>query len=150
MKEAVAKLVAAFFYTGYSPYAPGTVGTLAAMPLYYLLTLAPDYAYAAFTLAFIGVSVWASGVTERSSNRTDPGFIVADEVCGYLVTMAFVPVSLTNAVIGFFLFRLFDIVKPPPARQFERLHGGLGVVMDDVAAGVYANVALQLIVRYLL
>lgn len=98
----------------------------------------------------IALSVWAAGVVERSSGRTDPGFIVADEVSGYLVTMAFAPVSVTSAIIGFFLFRLFDITKPPPARRFERLHGGLGIVMDDVAAGVYANVVLQVVMRYVL
>ena len=98
----------------------------------------------------IAVSVWASDVMEKASRRTDPGFIVADEVSGYLVTMAFAPVSVTSALVGFFLFRLFDITKPPPARQMERLGGGLGIVMDDVAAGVYANIVLQVVVRYVL
>lgn len=98
----------------------------------------------------IAISVWAADVTEKAARREDPGFIVADEVSGYLVTMAFAPVSVTSVVLGFFLFRLFDITKPPPARRFERLHGGMGIVMDDVAAGVYANVVLQVVVRYLL
>lgn len=102
------------------------------------------------TLAVIAVSVWASDVMEKSSSRTDPGFIVADEVSGYLVTMAFAPVSVTSVVLGFFLFRLFDITKPPPARQLERLGGGMGIVMDDVAAGVYANIVLQVVLRYVL
>ncbi|MCL4244774.1 MAG: phosphatidylglycerophosphatase A [Candidatus Dadabacteria bacterium] len=102
------------------------------------------------TAVVIAVSVWASDVTEKAAGRTDPGFIVADEVSGYLVTMAFAPVSVTSVVLGFFLFRLFDITKPPPARQLERLGGGLGIVMDDVAAGVYANVVLQVVVRYVL
>ena len=150
MKKGIAKLIATFFYVGYFPYAPGTLGTLAAVPLYYIVSGLPYYLYIAFTVLFIILSVWASGIAEGIFGEKDPGRIVADEVCGYLVTMILVPLTLTNVVIGFFLFRLFDIVKPPPSRQSEGLKGGLGVVMDDVIAGVYANIALQIITRVLL
>ncbi|MGD9652273.1 MAG: phosphatidylglycerophosphatase A [Candidatus Dadabacteria bacterium] len=150
LKQGAAKLVATFFGTGYFPYGPGTIGTIAAIPLYYLFSFTPPYIYALLMLAVIAVSVWASDVMEKSAGRTDPGFIVADEVSGYLVTMAFAPVSVTSVVLGFFLFRLFDITKPPPARQLERLGGGMGIVMDDVAAGVYANIVLQVMLRYVL
>ncbi len=150
MKQGIAKLIATFFYTGYFPYAPGTIGTLAAVPLYYLVSGLPYYFYIPFTVLFIVLSVWASGIAEGIFGSKDPGYIVADEVCGYLVTMTLVPLTLTNVVIGFFLFRFFDIVKPPPSRQSEGLKGGLGVVMDDVIAGVYANIALQIIARFLL
>ena len=150
MKKGIARLVATFFYVGYFPYAPGTLGTLAAVPLYYIISGLPYYLYISFTVLFIILSVWASGIAEGIYGEKDPGYIVADEVSGYLVTMALVPLSLTNVVIGFFLFRLFDIVKPPPSRQSEKLKGGLGVVMDDVVAGVYANILLQIISRLLL
>lgn len=149
MKKGIARLVATFFYVGYFPYAPGTLGTLAAVPLYYLISGLPYYLYIVFTVLFILLSVWASGIAEGIYGEKDPGYIVADEVSGYLVTMTLVPLTLTNVVIGFFLFRLFDIVKPPPSRQSERLKGGLGVVMDDVVAGVYANILLQIISRLL-
>jgi phosphatidylglycerophosphatase A len=150
VKKGIAKLVATFFYVGYFPYAPGTMGTLAAVPLYFLVSGFPYYFYIPFTVLFIVLSIWAAGVAEGIFGEKDPGLIVADEVSGYLVTMIFIPFSLTNLVIGFFLFRLFDIVKPPPSRQAEKLSGGLGVVMDDVMSGVYANIVLQIIVRILL
>lgn len=150
MKKGIAKLIATFFYVGYFPYAPGTLGTLAAVPLYYLVSRLPYYFYIPFTLIFIILSVWAAGVTEDIFGEKDPGLIVADEVSGYLVTMILIPFSLTNLVIGFFLFRLFDIVKPPPARRAEKLAGGLGVVTDDLMSGVYANIVLQIISRLLL
>jgi phosphatidylglycerophosphatase A len=150
VKKGIAKLIATFFYVGYFPYAPGTLGTLAAVPLYYLVSGLPYYFYIPFTVLFIILSVWAAGVAEDIFGEKDPGLIVADEVSGYLITMLFIPFSLTNLVIGFFLFRFFDIVKPPPSRQAESLSGGLGVVMDDVMSGIYANIALQIIARVLL
>ena len=150
MKKGTAKLIATLYYVGYFPYAPGTLGTLAAVPLYYIVSGLPYYLYLSFTILFILLSVWAAGIAEWIYQEKDPGYIVADEVAGYLVTMALVPFTLTNIVIGFFLFRFFDIVKPPPSRQSERLKGGLGVVMDDVVAGVYANILLQIIARVLL
>jgi len=150
VKKGIAKLIATFFHVGYFPYAPGTLGTLAAVPLYYIVSGLPYYFYIPFTVLFIILSVWAAGVAEDIFGEKDPGLIVADEVSGYLVTMILIPFSLTNLVIGFFLFRFFDIVKPPPARQAEKLSGGLGVVMDDVMSGVYANIVLQIIVRVLL
>ena len=150
MKKGIAKLIATFFYVGYFPYAPGTLGTLAAVPLYYIVSRLPNYFYIPFTIIFIILSVWAAGVVEDIFGEKDPGLIVVDEVSGYLVTMIIIPFSLTNLVIGFFLFRLFDIVKPPPARRAEKLAGGLGVVTDDLMAGVYANMVLQIISRLLL
>lgn len=150
MYKGVAKLVATFFYVGLIPYAPGTWGTIAAIPLYYLISGAPYYLYIAVTAVVIFISVRASDVVENIYGRSDPGQIVADEVCGYLVTMVLIPPTLTNIIIGFFLFRFFDMVKPPPSRQAERLPGGTGVVMDDVVAGIFANIVLQVVTRYLL
>lgn len=150
MYRGVAKLVATFFYVGLLPYAPGTWGTAAAIPLYYLISGIPYYFYIAVTVVVIIISVRASDIAEEIYGKSDPGQIVADEVCGYLVTMILIPPTLINIIIGFFLFRLFDIVKPPPSRQAERLPGGMGVVMDDVVAGIFANIALQVITRYLL
>lgn len=149
MKEVIANLIATFLYVGHLPYAPGTFGTLAAVPLFYLISGLPVYLYLLITLVVIGVSVWASTIAEGIYDKTDPGQIVADEVSGYLVTMILIPPTVTNIVIGFFLFRLFDIIKPPPVRSFERLPGGWGVVIDDVAAGVYACVCMHVIVRFI-
>lgn len=148
MKDGIARVIATVFYVGHIPFAPGTWGTLAAIPLYYLISGIPHYLYIVLTLIIILVSVWASSITERIYRIKDPGFIVADEVCGYLVTMILVPPTLTNIVAGFVLFRLFDIVKPPPSRQMERLPGGWGIVMDDVLAGVYGCIVLHILLRF--
>jgi len=89
--------------------------------------------------------VWAGTTAERYFGGIDPGPIVLDEVVGMLLTLAFIPVGVTGAVAGFFLFRIFDVIKPFPARRFEALHGGLGVMADDAMAAVYANVSLRLV-----
>jgi len=87
--------------------------------------------------------VWSSGVCERHCGRTDPGHVVIDEVVGMLITLFLIPVGWAGAAGAFLLFRLADVVKPYPANRFERLHGGLGIMADDCMAGVYANLALR-------
>ncbi len=148
MKRGIAKLIATFFYSGLFPVAPGTAGTLAAIPLFYLISFTPIYLYLAITVLIILVSVWASGIAEEIFGKTDPGQVVADEVCGFLVTMILVPPTISNIFLGFLLFRLFDIAKPSPIRKFERLPGGWGIVMDDVLAGVYSCVTLHILGRW--
>ena len=143
--KALAKIIATFFYVGLIPKAPGTFGTLAAIPLFYLLSFTPLYIYLAVTVLIILISVWASKIVEELYNKEDPKQIVADEVCGYLVTMILVPPTITNIFLGFLLFRFFDIAKPYPIRKFEQLPRGWGVVVDDVAAGVYSCIALHIL-----
>ena len=92
------------------------------------------------------VGCWAGTVAERHYGRTDPGAVVVDEVIGMLLTLWLIPVTWKGALVGFLLFRVFDIVKPFPARQCERLHGGLGIMADDAVAGIYGNLALRLII----
>lgn len=142
----VALAVATCFGAGYVPFAPGTVGSAAGLVVY----LAVRYAGggAAELVAIVGVfvlGVWAAHRAERHFGRSDPGPVVIDEVVGMLVTLAFVPVSIAGALVGFFFFRLFDVVKPFPADRLERLHGGLGIMADDVMAGLYANLALRVV-----
>ncbi len=140
-------MIATFFYLGYSPFAPGTVGTLGAIALFYLLSQFSTLVYILFSLGFTIISIWASGEAEGIFGKTDPERVVADEVCGYLVTMFLIPPSVRNIILGFFLFRFFDIVKPPPLRIVERLPGGFGIVIDDIFAGIYANIILQAVIR---
>ena len=136
--------------TGFSPVASGTVGTLGAIPFYLLLARLPLTYYLLITIAFGLFSCWISGEAERIFEEKDSGRIVIDEVAGFLVTMAGVPASWQGVVAGFLLFRLFDITKPPPARHFDRhMKNGYGVVLDDVVAGMYACLALHLLVRFL-
>ena len=147
MKERLSILVSSFFYLGYSPVAPGTVGTLGAVLLFYLISGFSNLEYVLFTIVFIILSVWVSGVTRTNLGESDPGIIVIDEVCGFLVTMILIPPSIINIALGFLLFRFFDILKPPPIRRSETLPGGLGIVADDVLAGIYANILLQIFAR---
>ena len=130
---------------GYAPFAPGTVGTLAGIPLFYLCGNWPWWLFLITWLALLFLSFWAADEAGKIYGVADDGRIVIDELVGYLVTVAFLPWSWTTALLGFFWFRLFDILKPPPASWFDRhMKHGVGVVLDDVAAGIYAAVALRL------
>jgi phosphatidylglycerophosphatase A len=143
-------VTATWFGTGFSPFASGTVGTLGAIPLCLALARLPLPLYLLSTVAFTLFACWVSGHAEQLFGEKDSGKIVIDEVAGYLVTMIAVPLSWQSVLAGFLLFRLFDIVKPQPARWFDQsLKNGYGVVLDDVAAGVYACVATHLILRWL-
>ena len=132
-------------YIGYFPIAPGTVGSAAGL-LFYLLvwwTQSPIVEVGLIVALFLA-GVWAGTTAERYFGGIDPGPIVLDEVVGMLITLAFIPVGLSGAVAGFFLFRVFDVLKPFPAGRLEKLHGGFGVMADDAMAAIYANVALRL------
>ena len=147
MKQQLSTLISSFFYLGYSPVAPGTVGTLGAVVLYYLISGFSSLFYLFFVVALIIFSVWISEIARVRLEEPDPNSIVIDEVCGFLVAMILIPPSFINVATGFILFRFFDILKPPPIRSSERLSGGMGIVVDDVLAGIYSNILLQLIVR---
>jgi len=136
-------LLAAWGPCGYSPVAPGTFGTLGAIPLYLALSRLPAVAYVAATCAFTALAMLAAQRAGRYWRVADASPIVIDEVAGYLVTMALVPFSWPAAVAGFLLFRVFDVLKPWPASAFDRVKNGFGVVMDDLAAGVYAWAVLR-------
>lgn len=130
--------------------ASGTVGTLAAIPLYLILAGLPISYYLLSLISLTIFSFWVSGKAEAIFNEKDSGKIVIDEVVGYLVTMTGVSLSLPAIILGFFLFRFFDIVKVPPANIIDRrLKNGIGVVMDDVVAGIYACLLLHLTLRFI-
>ena len=133
-------------YTGYVPFAPGTVGSAVGLVVYLLVWWsASALVEAALIVALFAAGVWAGTTAEQFFGGIDPGPVVLDEVVGMLITLAFIPVGWSGALAGFFLFRVFDVVKPWPARSLERLHGGLGVMADDAMAAVYANLALRLV-----
>ncbi|HET7785560.1 MAG TPA: phosphatidylglycerophosphatase A [Myxococcales bacterium] len=132
-----------FFGSGYVPLAPGTAGTAAAIPLWWLLRqdAVPLWAYFAATAAITVTGIAAAGRAGRYYGVADSGHIVIDEVAGYLVTMAFLPRSLFAALAGFAFFRVCDVLKPWPAGFFDRdprWKNGAGVVLDDLFAGVWA------------
>ena len=128
---------------GYIPIASGTFGSAAGLLLWAVLPATTTVQAAAIVLLFV-VGSWSASVAEAHFGRTDPGEVVVDEVMGMLITLFMNPVGWYGAFAGFFLFRVFDVVKPPPARRLERLHGGVGVMADDAMAAVYANLALRL------
>ncbi|HJV34389.1 phosphatidylglycerophosphatase A [Geomonas sp.] len=139
-----------WFGTGLAPVASGTVGTVGAIPFYLALSRLPLPLYLLTTVAFTLFACWVSCFGEELYGEHDSGKIVIDEVAGFLVTMTAVAVSWQSVLVGFFMFRLFDVTKPQPARWFDRhLKNGYGVVLDDIVAGVYACIATHLIMRLL-
>jgi phosphatidylglycerophosphatase A len=130
--------------SGASPKAPGTAGTLAAVPLWYLLAQTPLAMYLLLVLLAFVIGIWLCGRTSRDLGVHDHGGIVWDEFVGYWITMIAVPVDWVWALAGFILFRLFDILKPWPIGPVDkRVHGGLGIMLDDVLAGVMAAAVLH-------
>ena len=138
-------LLASTFGAGYVPTAPGTAGTLVAIPIFLVLSSIPFPLYELTILTFFFFASWISGEAERCWERKDDPRIVIDEIMGYLITMLWLPRTILFIILGFFLFRFFDIVKPPPIRLLEKAKGGYGIVLDDVLAGVYSNIILQII-----
>ena len=135
---------------GFAPIAPGTVGSAAGLALFWAVrSTGSTWFEVAVLLVVSAAGVAAASAAEARYRRRDPGLVVIDEVAGMLVTLLAVPVGFTGAVVGFFAFRLFDIVKPFPARQAERLPGGWGVMTDDLVAGVYAQALLRLVLWWL-
>ena len=133
-------------YAGHFPIAPGTVGALVGLVLFAAIRAVGSQLFEVLVpIVLYPAGVWAASVAERHYGRTDPGYIVIDEVVGTLVTLLLIPVSWPGAWLGFFIFRLYDIVKPLGARQCERMHGGFGVMTDDIVAGVYGNITLRVL-----
>ena len=157
----------ATFGVGYLPLAPGTFGSLVGVALYLLLrsicvsrlggltdnVLTTAYGFLMVQLLLIVcvtfAGIWAASRVEQLAARKDPGKVVVDEVAGQLIALTAVPVALASwwpIILAFLLFRFFDIVKPYPARRLESLEGGLGIMADDVIAGIYAAIGVALVV----
>lgn len=133
-------------YSGYLPKAPGTWGSLVGLLLFFLLHGLGLPVYLAVTAGLFVVGSFAAGEMEKILDNRDPGVVVIDEIVGMLIVMIAVPATPLAMVLGFVLFRVFDIAKPFPVNFFDqRFHGGLGIMLDDVIAGIYSLVALQLV-----
>jgi len=143
--DKVVVCLATGFYTGNIPKAPGTFGTLPGLFLCFFLDQMPLAGSMALLLILIGAAIGIADRAEKLFGEKDPGRIVIDEIVGMAVTLAAIPFTAYTATAGFLLFRVFDIAKPPPIRHIDRrLHGGLGIVLDDVIAGLFANLVLRL------
>jgi len=140
-------MISTFFWSGYFPFAPGTFATLVFIPVYIIVfSWMHPLLYLASTAAVYLAGTWSSNYAAVIFGRKDPSKVVIDEVAGFLVTMMFIPATPVRIIFGFIFSRLFDIVKPPPARQAESLRGGNGIMLDDVIAGIYGNLAMWAIV----
>jgi phosphatidylglycerophosphatase A len=137
----VNRLIATFLGAGYSPVAPGTAGTFATLPLYLLLRKLslPRYLLSVSVLTVLGIS--AASRMEALWGK-DPSRVVIDEVVGFLIALVSRPKGIKDILIAFVLFRFFDVVKPPPARNLEALPGGFGIMADDIAAGAMSALVL--------
>ena len=134
------------FGSGLAPFAPGTFGTLMAIPLYLLISQLPLLAYALITLLVCLTGIWICDQSSRSLGVHDHSGIVWDEFAGYFVTMLMAPATWYWIVTGFTLFRLFDIWKPWPISVLDKkVQGGLGIMVDDILAGIYAMICMQLL-----
>ena len=141
-------MIATGFFAGYWPMGPGTLGTLVAIPLVWLAGGLPTVVQILFAAALFAVGVWASTRAVKILRKDDAPQIVIDEVVGFWVTMIGVPFNLYWGVCGFLLFRLFDIFKPFPISYLdEKVKGGWGVMLDDLAAGIFANLVMHLMMR---
>ena len=138
------KLIASFFYLGHSPFMPGTVGSLGGLILYFLVRNNQIlYAFSILFLFMLGMMF--SKEAEKIYKRKDARMIVIDEACGMLVALFLVPHNLGLVVFGFFIFRILDILKPPPAKRVEKVSGAFGVMFDDIIAALYTNLILQVL-----
>ncbi len=139
------RLVGSGAYTGFSPFAPGTAGSLLALALYWFVPGLSEWpALAAASLAAMLAGTIAAGKIAAVLGH-DPSVVVIDEIAGMWIALIALPKGAVPALAAFFLFRMFDIVKPFPASWFDRRPGGFAIMMDDAAAGIYANICLRLL-----
>jgi len=138
-------ILATWFGSGLFPFAPGTAGTMATVPLVALLWRAGSTPLHLVMIVLLVVAgLWASGEAETHFGKKDPGPVVIDEAAGFLVATIAVPAGVGTMAASFLLFRVLDIVKPWPANRLERMPGARGIMFDDLVAGLYANLLVQL------
>ena len=146
MLKFIIKTLSTFFYIGYLPFIPGTFASAAALVLFYFIK-DNFFIYAAVTLFLTILGFLICGSAERLFAKKDHRAIVIDEVSGMLLSLAFIPHDFKLVLVAFFVFRLLDTVKPYPADRLQDLKGSAGVMGDDIVAGLYTNIMLQLVVR---
>jgi phosphatidylglycerophosphatase A len=142
----IVRFLATGFFVGYSPFAPGTMGTLLALLLYAVLPTTVTF-YWMLILFLIIAGTLISHLAESILGEVDSPKIVIDEICGYFIAMAFLPKTVSLMIIGFVIYRLLDVVKIYPTKKFEMVAGGIGVMLDDIYAGVITNLILHIVHR---
>jgi phosphatidylglycerophosphatase A len=146
LADVAATAIATGLGAGYSPLVPGSAGSLVGLLLFWPMRGWPFAWQAAACASLFVVGAVAAGRVAKRAGLEDPGSVVVDEIVGMWITLLLVPITSWTVIGGFLLFRALDVVKPYPARDLEDLHGGVGIMADDVAAGVYANLVLQVLV----
>ncbi len=144
-----ALVLSSWFGVGLIPVAPGTCGTLAAVPLFFGMKYIGILYSVIFLIVFIPMAVWVSGISKRLLGRDDPPEVVIDEVAGFMLALFLLPLTWSSLTLGFLLFRVFDILKPFPIGRLEKIRGGIGIVVDDLVAGVYANFCVRVLLSVL-
>ena len=146
MLDKLAKFIATAGYVGFVPIAPGTFGSAVGLAIYAIVRASGSTTVEAGVLvATLLVGIWSADRVEREMGK-DPGAVIIDEVLGMLVTLAFLNVTITGALAGFFIFRALDVLKPFPAGRLEHLHGGPGIMLDDAMAGIYSNLIVRALI----
>ncbi len=143
--ERIAVFFATGFGIGYIKLVPATFGTLLGIPLFWGLSFTTLPIRIGLVLALVALAIYVSGIAERCMKSKDPHPVVIDEVVGYVITTLVIPFSLTSVMVSFIIFRMADIIKPFPITLSQRVSGGLGIVLDDVLAGILSALILLLI-----
>ena len=146
MHNFIIRTLSTFFYVGYLPFIPGTFASIVGVLLIYLLK-DNSFIYILFTVVLIILGFLISGKAEKIFNQKDARFIVIDEVSGMLLSLLFIPYDIRLIVMAFILFRILDAFKPYPSDRLQRLAGSIGIMSDDIVAGLYTNIILQIVSR---
>ena len=142
--QRVGLFIATCGYLGFVPVAPGTFGSAAGLAVFFLIRSTGSMTLeVAAILVLFAIGIWSGTIAEHHFGGVDPAPVVMDEVVGMLITLVFVPVGVTGAIVGFLVFRVLDVLKPWPSARFERLPGGLGVMADDGMAAIYGNAMMH-------
>lgn len=145
-RQLIIKFLASGFYTGYFPVAPGTIGSLVGILACFLLQYVPFTTYAIVVILTLIAGIYISGEAEKIYQKKDSSHIVIDEIAGIFFTFIYLPKGISFLLPGFVAFRFFDILKPFPIRLIdEKIKGGWGIMLDDVLAGIFANILIRLI-----
>ena len=148
-RERAVLFTATGFFIGTVPFAPGTFGSIIGLPICFLISRLDILTALICTILFILFAIWMAAAAEKVLKKKDPGEIVIDEIAGLIVTFMGIPFTLKSVIVGFILFRAFDILKPFPIGLLEKkVAGGPGIVLDDVLAGLYANLILRLAIYF--
>lgn len=148
IRNHITKILTTFFYVGYLPFIPGTFASLAGLLLFYLIKDNP-FLYIFFILLLLFLGFLLTAKAEKLFQKKDARYIVLDEVLGMLLSLIFIPYNIRLVITAFVLFRIFDILKPYPANRLQNFGGSIGIMGDDIVAGLYTNIIIQIGLRLL-